>query len=267
MWPFLRRVTRAGGPLRLPAAAILATALAGCGGEPVKAVHSGAGCASIRPDVSCSVLFLGNSYTAVNDLPKVFTKLAGSDGIAVSTTARAPGGATLADHVAAGDAAFDDATFNVVVLQEQSQIPASHALAESQMFPAATALAAHARRIGAEPLLLETWAHRDGWPEAGITTYAEMQQAITANYTKIARSLRVAAAPVGESWARELSEPTHPRLWQDDGSHPTISGTYLGACVLFASIFHRSPEGLPYHDGVSPRVAAQLQAVAWAVAH
>ena len=76
---------------------------------------------------------------------------------------------TLAGHLAADDTAdaLDDGTFDVVVLQQQSQIPASPELAAAQGFPAARGLAAKARRLGARPLLPQTWANRDGWPEAG----------------------------------------------------------------------------------------------------
>ena len=269
MWPFPRRlIPRRSATLTL-VVVTAAAALVSCGGDTVKPVRAGAGCSPTQADVSCSVLFLGNSYTATNDLPDVFTKLAGSGGLAVSTAANALGGMTLARHVAASDTAtmLNDTTFNVVVIQEQSQIPASPELAAAEMFPAATALAEHTHRVGAQPLLLQTWAHRDGWPEAGIATYEQMQEAITGSYDEIAQALSLEVAPVGEAWARERSDPAHPDLWRKDGSHPTVSGTYLAACVLFATVFHRSPQGLTYHDGLSARVASELQAVAWAVAH
>jgi hypothetical protein len=51
-------------------------------------------------------------------------------------------------------------------------------------------------------------------------------------------------------------------LWQSDGVHPTVRGTYLAACVFFDSIFGRSPVGLTYHDGLSDAEAALLQRAA-----
>ena len=50
-----------------------------------------------------------------------------------------------------------------------------------------------------------------------------------------------------------------PGLWQDDGSHPTVAGTYLAACVFYASIFHESPVGLAYDAGLAKELAASLQ--------
>ncbi len=243
-------------------------ALAGCGGSD-KPVRSGAGCSPAQTEVTCGVLFLGNSYTSFNDLPGTFSELAASAGLSVATAARTPGGVTLAGHLASDEttAMLDEHTVNVVVMQEQSQIPSLPELVAAEMLPAATGLAGRARRVGAEPLFLQTWGRRDGWPEAGITTYDQMQAAITAAYTETAQTVRADVAPVGEAWARALSKPAHPELWQDDGSHPTVAGTYLAACVLFATIFERSPRGLPYHDGITSKAAAELQAAAWAVAH
>jgi hypothetical protein len=266
MRPFTRAaLVRRVRPL-VTVAAVVATS-AGCGAE--KPVRSGAGCSPARSDVSCSVLFLGNSYTAANNLPGVFSELAASSGLTVVAHARAPGGTTLADHVAASDTAamFASDTLNVVVMQEQSQIPASPDLVATNMLPAATELTGRARRVGAEPLLLETWARREGWPEIGITTYADMQTAINGSYAGVGKTLRAGVAPVGEAWARSLANPALPDLWQADGSHPTVAGTYLAACVLFATIFDRSPQGLAYHEGISSEAAAELQAAAWAVAH
>jgi hypothetical protein len=176
---------------------------------------------------------------------------------------------TLEGHLTGSDTAalFEDETLNVVVMQEQSQIPAAPELVAAKMLPAATGLADLTRRAGAEALFLETWARRDGWPEVGIATYDEMQTLIDASYTEVADATRADVAPAGQAWAGALSNPKLPSLWQDDGSHPTVAGTYLAACVLFAKIFDRSPVGLSYHDGVSREAAAGLQAAAWAVGH
>jgi hypothetical protein len=59
-----------------------------------------------------------------------------------------------------------------------------------------------------------------------------------------------------------VDQTSDPGLWQDDGSHPTTKGTYMAACVFYASIFHQSPIGLSYHDFLSDNDAAQSQAAA-----
>jgi hypothetical protein len=51
-------------------------------------------------------------------------------------------------------------------------------------------------------------------------------------------------------------------MWQSDGSHPTVSGTYLAACVFYATIFRVSPVGLADDDGLPSGEAHSLQTVA-----
>ena len=52
------------------------------------------------------------------------------------------------------------------------------------------------------------------------------------------------------------------RSLRQDGSHPTVEGTYLAACVFYLVIFQRSPVGLGYHDGLPDKVAARDQQIA-----
>ena len=70
------------------------------------------------------------------------------------------------------------------------------------------------------------------------------------------------AAPVGPAWSIAVKEHPELSLWQEDGSHPTGTGTYLAACVFYAVIFHESPEDLSYRADLSKETAKILQAVA-----
>src|SRR5690606_13596616 len=71
------------------------------------------------------VLFIGNSYTHTNDLPGMFTTLAASLGEDVVTGMSAPGGYTFNQHTqnTATLNALAQGDWDVVVLQEQSQLP------------------------------------------------------------------------------------------------------------------------------------------------
>lgn len=213
------------------------------------------------------MLFFGNSYTYVNDLPSVLEHLAASAGKRIETGQRTPGGETLAGHAATGDARklLRTKTWNVVVLQDQSQAPAVESGRHTEMYPAATTLAREARAVHALPLFFLTWAHAAGWPEQGLLTYAQMQSAIDVGYLTIAHLLKAPIAPVGVAWSTALQSRPRLGLWADDGSHPAIAGTYLAACVLYAAIFRTTPEGIAYHDGLSANVASRLQRVAGTV--
>ena len=71
-----------------------------------------------------NVLFLGNSYTYYNNLPYLVQKLANSVGLVLNHDQNTPGGAKLKDHVSGTSISkIRQGGWDVVVLQEQSQIP------------------------------------------------------------------------------------------------------------------------------------------------
>jgi hypothetical protein len=212
----------------------------------------------------CHVLFIGNSYTYVNGLPAMVTALAKAAHVSVEPGTLAEGGETLADHSGSPEtvAALNLAKWNVVVLQEQSQLPSVERYRQTDMYPAARQLVHMVRDIGAQPMFYLTPARKDGWPEQGLDGYASMQSAIGEGYLVIARELHATVAPVGYAWAVALRRAVGSGLWQSDGSHPTVEGTYLAACVFYATIFLKSPKGLRYHAGLPGNEAMKLQAIA-----
>ena len=114
-----------------------------------------------------SVLFIGNSYTYVNDLPTTFKDLSLSLGDTVSTDQSTPGGARFLDHavntttltkIAAED-------WDFVVLQAQSQEPSwSPSQMETEVFPYAEVLvdSIKSNNICTEPVFFMTWGRKYG---------------------------------------------------------------------------------------------------------
>src|ERR1041384_4412552 len=116
-------------------------------------------------DTSCvRILFIGNSYTFVNDLPNTFAELAKAGKHKVEVGISAQGGWTLAHHIKSTDTqnALKSKEWTYVVFQEQSEIPSVGQSRTYTMYPAARTLAKQVRDIGATPLFFLTWAHRDG---------------------------------------------------------------------------------------------------------
>jgi hypothetical protein len=227
----------------------------GCGGAAGPTCGSGAGAGACT-----RVLFLGNSFTYVNDLPSTFAQLSQSAGRPVQVGMVANGGETLAQHAASSDSLGEIASqgWTYVALQEQSDTPATDT-GRASMYPAARALAAAVERDGAVPMFFMTWAHRDGEPTAGQASYESMQQQVDGSYLSIASELNVPVAPVGFTWYMVRHDHPEMDLWQDDGVHPTPTGTYLAACVFYASIFRASPVGLSFHGGLFDAQAQVLQ--------
>jgi len=251
------RITVRALPLLIAALVAAPLALTGCSTTAATCGPAGSG--------SClRILFTGNSYTFVNDLPLTFAELARAGGHGVETDSLASGGATLADHMADAATApkLDSRKWDFVVLQEQSEIPAVAASLEDTMYPAARTLVAMIRARNETPILFMTWAHRDGLPVSGMPDYESMQRSIDTGYLALAQELDVAVAPVGYTWFIVRRQSPEIELWQDDGSHPSTAGTYLAACVFYSAVFRQSPDGLDFTDGLSADTARILRKAA-----
>jgi hypothetical protein len=222
-------------------------------------------CSRVPPDDACTrVLFIGNSYTFVNNLPNTFVMVARSLGRPVYADMIAPGGATLADHAASAEvlAKIRTGHWTYVVLQEQSLMPSVEQSRQRQMYPAARVLADEIRRAGARPVFFATWGREKGWPEGGFADYAPLQTAVTLGYRTIAGELHAVVAPVGDAWAEVAAQYPDIPLWQGDGSHPTVQGTFLAANVLAATLFHETPRGLGARGPVPEVQVDRLQQAA-----
>jgi hypothetical protein len=210
------------------------------------------------------VLFIGNSYTYENDLPGMFAELARSGGHKVETGMSAEGGWSFADHVKSSGTAeiLKSKQWDYVILQEQSEMPAFEQSRTQNMYPAARELVRQVRASAAKPVFFLTWAHRDGLPDNGLPGFEPMQVQLDQGYLAIARELNVSVAPAGYAWVIVLRQNPALNLWQNDGSHPNEQGTYLAACVFYATIFRQSPEGLNYRANVPEEIALFLQKIA-----
>lgn len=208
------------------------------------------------------LLFIGNSYTQVNDLPQRFAELAAAAIPAADlvTESVLVGGQTLEGHWAAGTALerIRSGSWSHVVLQEQSLRPAED---PSRFVEYARRLGAAATDAGAVPALYVTWARAsdsDVYPYA-FQTPDEMQDRLTAAYDDAARQLPGSVRLcVGEAFRRSLRVDPDVPLHQADSSHPTLAGTYLAAATFWVALTGRPvPDFAP--DGLDPRVAARLR--------
>ena len=219
-------------------------------------------CSSPLGRSNCTrVLFIGNSFTYVNDLPGMFSGLARAGGHKVATGMVAPGGWTLAQHAASQDTinAITGSPWNYVILQEQSLIPADNQIRSQNMTPAVQSLDKIIRDSQATPMLYMTWARKEGWPEMRMNDYESMQSRIIEGYLSTSRQFKIPVAPVGYAWLLERRQNPQLEHWDTDGIHPNPNGTYLAACVFYATLFNKSPVGLLYYGGLPTSTARELQ--------
>src|SRR5690242_18905047 len=81
------------------------------------------------PAAALNVLFIGNSFTARNDLPGLVAQLAKARGQRLEHRLISAGGASLRRHWNGGQAraAIENGRYDFVVLQEQSTLPVKNA--------------------------------------------------------------------------------------------------------------------------------------------
>ena len=82
-------------------------------------------------------------------------------------------------------------------------------------------------------------------------------------YTQAANDNDVFVIPAGLAFACSISQRPDLNLHAADKRHPSLLGTYLGACTVYASLFKNSPVGVKYTAGIDEATAKFLQTVAW----
>jgi len=210
------------------------------------------------------VLFIGNSYTSVNNLPLLLDSVSRSAGDTVVYSSNTPGGYTFQLHStnAATLALIAQGNWDVVVLQEQSQRPSfPDGQVQAEVFPYARRLDSliHISNPCATTLFYRTWGRKNGdasncanFPP--LCTYAGMDSLLHLRYRMMADSNRAELCPAGQVWKR--IRRLHPgiELYQSDESHPSLSGSYVTACAFYASIFRKNPELVSYNPGLPDSV-------------
>ncbi len=210
----------------------------------------------VKRSALLNVLFIGNSFTARNDLPGLITQLAAARGKRIEHRLISAGGASLRAHWNAGLAlkAIQGGHYGFVVLQEQSTLPVKNT---KRMHENVRLFDEAIRGAGSKTVLYMTWARRSA---------PESQKAITEAYADIGRELRATVVPVGVAWQRFLREHDQPVLHDRDDSHPTLAGSYLAACVFVAALFKENPVGIETEvASLTGKDQALLQKTAWQV--
>ena len=201
------------------------------------------------------VLFIGNSLTYGNDLPKMIAELAKAGKQRPMRHEReTPGGCTLEKHWKDGKALakIQARKWDFVILQDQSQAPL---LKRDSMFDHGKKLNAEIKKQGAKTILYMTWA---------LQNKPDDQPAISKAYLDLSKELKAEIAPVGNAWQSALKADMKLVLHTNDKKHPNATGTYLAACVFYATIYGKSPEGLPGSIGkLTEEEARPLQVIAW----
>lgn len=216
-----------------------------------------------------NVLFIGNSYTSVNNLPQMTADVAASMGLTMTWSSNTPGGCTFSQHCTNQSMTLIlQGGWDFVVLQEQSQYPSFPQLqVEAEVFPYATQLvnAVNSANPDAEAMFYMTWGRKNGdadnaqyFPVLG--TYEGMDSMLYERYMQMAADNDASVCPVGRVWRYLRENHRNIELYQSDGSHPSMAGTYAAACSFYVMFFGNDPDSIIYTpDGVTPHEAETIR--------
>ncbi len=110
------------------------------------------------------------------------------------------------------------------------------------------------RKYGTRPVLFMSWAYADA---------PEMTAQLAEAYTQAANENNAFVIPAGLAFARSVARRPDINLYAADKRHPSLAGTYLSACTVYASLFKKSPVELKYTAGLDDATAKFLQTMAW----
>lgn len=220
-------------------------------------------------DTPARVLFVGNSYLYYNDsLHNHVRRMVVADNPALEKTLQYKsatiGGANLAhhniDHLTEPGRIGIKLPFQLVILQDGSAAPLSEkrrALSREKMKEYSSII----RERGGQVALYMSHAyvppHKQAKPENIRLTES--------HYLAVGNEINAMVIPVGLAFEEAYRRRPDMKLHKDyDGTHPELAGTYLAACVVYASVYGKSPVGnaYDYYGRISREDTAFLQQVA-----
>lgn len=194
-----------------------------------------------------SVLFIGNSFTFMNNMPFMFRDIGVSSGKKLHVDTVVEGGKNFNYH-ATNVETYDkikERKWDYIIIQGHSnELAQPESKIDKSSLPFAQQIVDSIRANSSctQVVLYMTWAYKFGnskW--APIANYDSMQLRIKNQYLRFADLLDARVSPVGEVWKNVRANHSGINLYYSDNQHPSLAGSYLSACTFYASIFGESP--------------------------
>ncbi len=221
------------------------------------------------------ILYIGNSYTYFNDLPKIIKDIAITVNIDITYDQSTFGGYRFLHHKddAATISKIQAEDWDYVVLQNQSQRPGFKPDdVRSDSLPHAEALVdlIKANNSQTEIIYFQTWGRENGDSQNAayyslVSTFDGHTQALKEGYEIYQESTGGEIAPVGSVWQQVVNDGSRPfnrsDLWIEDESHPELLGSYLAALTILSQIMDVNPRNISENAGLSAGNASYLRSV------
>lgn len=218
---------------------------------------------------SLKILFLGNSYTAVNNLPQIIENFAAAEGKHLQWSSNTPGGYTLQQHSTNQQSLqlIAQGNWDYVVLQEQSQLPSfPDGQVNSDMYPYAQKLDSivHSYNPCTKTIFYMTWGRKNGDSQncayfPPLCTYQGMDSMLYLRYTNMADWNKAYIAPAGPLWHHLIDQNFSADLYQSDESHPSAAGSFAAASAFYTVFYQTNPALSNYSYTLNPSIAQSIK--------
>jgi len=209
-----------------------------------------------------NVLFVGNSFTHMNSMYRIFQNLANSKGKIITADTLATSGSNLLGHCNR-ECTYDKVKardWDVVFIQGYSRELSHDSLRiAKETIPYAQQLIDSIKKYN--PCIniyyYMTWGYEEGWLDSiPEDTYEMMQQRIQRGYLQLSRATGgYPIAPVGMVWQEIRKRYPDIGLYESDKAHPTNYGSFVAACTFYSTLFKESSI-----DGKAPKRVDLLDA-------
>ena len=195
------------------------------------------------------VLFVGNSKTFYNTFPTMFYKLTKSskiDDLYIQSITKS--GKTLQwnyDNQIKNNKSILDTKWDYVVLQEHTNkaLEEGGASLKTGATNIVNALKKKNKNIGV--IYNSVWV---------LNTSTKKQQDLTnKNYEEAMKTTGGLVSYSGNAFLKVKQKYPDINLYLEDNKHPTVEGSYLSACCLYATIYRQSPQGINYYGEITDK--------------
>ena len=192
-----------------------------------------------------NILFIGNSYTYVHNVPSLFDKLANENGKDITVDSVTKGARKLYENLDPADEKHGEIIsltaqkeYGVLILQEQSYL----GITDYQSFEKGV-LGLNKLVSPKRTVLYATWGRKEGCPllqTLGLTS-EEMCAALENAYKSAAKLINADISPVGRCFSEITKQYGDIDLYSPDLSHQSYIGSCVAAICHYKTVFGEMP--------------------------
>ena len=171
-------------------------------------------------------LFIGNSHTYFNDMPKIFADICRKNGIDMQVTMLTKGGMGLDYHADNEQTRFNIlfGDYDFIILQH-----VAHPMGEfSVMEEAPDRIMEWIKQTRSMACFYMTWTEENN---------EVFQKEMSARYRKLAEKYGCKVSPVGDKWWSHIHEHPDIDLYFEDRRHASVEGSRLVAQTIYDTLF------------------------------